>query len=223
MPTTHSPCHGFPLRIDVFLNVEVRAQPLLKSSLRDSRTARTLYLKLNFISRGTATRSVRQKGEEGVVAHKVFLRTLRRSARWRMVGRPCGQFHGDLRVERLVSTRLICVPTFPSRRQLDSLRIVAHSVRGGGRVSRRVMGTSDALLASDEQVANRNAKLWSGVVTVSETKELRRVMRPRNEAVPRVVPRAKCTTRCLLESAPLRAGCCLLQGRVWHGATEDGP
>jgi hypothetical protein len=33
-------------------------------------------------------------------------------------------------------------------------------------------------------------------------------MRPRNEAVPRVVPRAKCTTRSLLESAPLRAGCC---------------
>jgi hypothetical protein len=39
-------------------------------------------------------------------------------------------------------------------------------------------------------------------------------MRPRNEAVPRGVPRAKCTTRCLLECAPLRAGCCLLQGRV---------
>jgi hypothetical protein len=38
----------------------------------------------------------------------VFLRTLRRSARWRMVGRPCGQFHGDLSVARLVSTRLIC-------------------------------------------------------------------------------------------------------------------
>ena len=25
-----------------------------------------------------------------------------------MVGRPCGQFHGDLRLAKLVSTRLIC-------------------------------------------------------------------------------------------------------------------
>ena len=50
----------------------------------------------------------------------------------------------------------------PSVPRLTPLRIVAHSVRGGGRVSRRAMGTSDALLASDEKVANRNAKVWHG-------------------------------------------------------------